>query len=330
MSVLVTGGAGYIGSHVLLELLDCGEEVIVIDNLSTGLRHGVPERAKFEFGDIGDAELLSRLFATNSIDAVIHFAGSIIVPDSIKDPLGYYLNNACKSRTLIGCAVEAKVKHFIFSSTAAVYGVPEQNPVHEDATVAPISPYGSSKMMTEIMLRDAAAAYGLSYAALRYFNVAGADPQLRSGQSTAQATHLIKVAAQAAVGERPYVEIFGEDYPTPDGTCIRDYIHVTDLARAHLAALAHLRHGRGPEVLNCGYGRGFSVLQVIEAVKRVSGVDFPVRRGSRRMGDPAILVAGAERIRMVLDWRPQLDGLDTIVSHALAWERRLSHNRQAG
>ena len=271
-------------------------------------------------GDVGDAALVQQILAQHKIDAIIHFAGSIIVPESVREPLRYYQNNACCSRTLIECAVNAKVKHFILSSTAAVYGAPEENPVYEDARLAPISPYGNSKMMTEIMLRDAATAHDLRYVALRYFNVAGADPQLRSGQSTAQATHLIKIAAQAAVGLRPYLEVFGEDYPTPDGTCIRDYVHVTDLARAHLSALAHLRDGGGSEVLNCGYGRGFSVLQVIEAVKRVSGVDFPVRKGPRRPGDPAILVAGAERIKSVLGWRPELGNLDTIVAHALAWE----------
>jgi UDP-glucose 4-epimerase len=329
MGVLVTGGAGYIGSHLLLELVDAGETVTAIDDLSTGFSEVVPDRAKLVVGDVGDANLLRQLFAGGGIDAIIHFAGSIVVPDSIEDPLGYYLNNTCKSRTLIECAVKAEVKHFIFSSTAAVYGVPEQNPVHEDARLHPISPYGSSKMMTEMMLRDAAAAYGLNYVALRYFNVAGADPKDRSGQSTARATHLIKVASQAALGARPYLEVFGSDYPTADGTCIRDYIHVTDLARAHLAALNYLRGGGGPEVLNCGYGRGFSVLQVIEAVQRVSGVEFPVRHGPRRPGDPAILIAGAERIKKVLDWRPELDDLDTIVSHALAWERRLKDHRMA-
>ena len=325
MGVLVTGGAGYIGSHMVLELLDAGEAVTVIDNLSTGFERGVPERAKLVVGDVGDAGLLQQVLAEDKIDVIIHFAGSIVVPESVRQPLQYYANNTCRSRTLIECAVNAGVKHFIFSSTAAVYGVPEESPVYEDAPLKPISPYGSSKMMTEIMLRDAAAAHDLHYVALRYFNVAGADPQLRSGQSTAQATHLIKIAAQAACGLRPYLEIFGEDYPTPDGTCIRDYVHVTDLARAHLAALAYLRDGGGPEVINCGYGRGFSVLQVIEAVKQVSGVDFSVRRGPRRAGDPAVLIAGAERVKEVLGWRPELNNLDTIVTHALNWEQQLKN-----
>ena len=321
MGVLVTGGAGYIGSHMLLSLLDAGEDVTVIDNLSTGFDSAVPDGARLVVGDIGDTDLLRKVFAQTDIDAIIHFAGSIVVPESVREPLHYYQNNTCRSRTFIEAAVAAGVKHLIFSSTAAVYGVPEVNPVFEDAQLIPVSPYGSSKMMVEIMLRDVAAAHDLRYVVLRYFNVAGADPQLRGGQSTAQATHLIKVAAQAAVGLRPHLEVFGYDYLTPDGTCIRDYVHVTDLVRAHLAALSHLRRGGGSDVLNCGYGRGFSVLQVIEAVKRVSGVDFPVRKGSRRPGDPAILIAGAERIKTVLGWRPELDDLDTIVAHALAWEQ---------
>ena len=320
MGVLVTGGAGYIGSHMLLSLLDAGEDVTVIDNLSTGFDRAVPDGARLVVGDIGDTDLLRKVFAQTDIDAIIHFAGSIVVPESVREPLHYYQNNTCRSRTFIEAAVAAGVKHLIFSSTAAVYGVPEVNPVFEDAQLIPVSPYGNSKMMVEIMLRDAAAAHDLRYVVLRYFNVAGADPQLRGGQSTAQATHLIKVAAQAAVGLRPHLEVFGYDYLTPDGTCIRDYVHVTDLVRAHLAALSHLRRGGGSDVLNCGYGRGFSVLQVIEAVKRVSGVNFPVRKGSRRPGDPAILIAGAERIKTVLGWRPELDDLDTIVAHSLAWE----------
>ena len=237
MGVLVTGGAGFIGSHMVLELLDAGEDVVVLDNLSTGFRWAVPDAAKFVEGDVGDATLLRRLLAGNAIDAIIHFAGSIVVPESIADPLGYYLNNTCKSRSLIASAVDAKVPHFIFSSTAAVYGMPKENPVAENAVLEPISPYGTSKLMTEIMLRDTARAYPLRYVALRYFNVAGADPLGRSGQSTARATHLIKVACETALGERPYLEVFGTDYPTADGTCIRDYIHVSDLVRAHLDAL---------------------------------------------------------------------------------------------
>jgi UDP-glucose 4-epimerase len=329
MSVLVTGGAGYIGSHMVLALLDAGEDVVVLDNLSTGFRRAVPASAEFVAGDAGDRDLLLRLFLTHRIDAVIHFAGSIIVPESIAAPLRYYGNNTCVSRTLIAASVEAKIPHFIFSSSAAVYGMPEKNPVAEDARLTPISPYGTSKLMTELMLRDTAAAHDLRYVALRYFNVAGADPQGRSGQSTARATHLVKVACETALGERPYLEVFGTDYPTPDGTCIRDYIHVSDLARAHLDALRYLRGGGKSQVLNCGYGTGFSVLEVIASVKLVSQRDFPVRVGPRRAGDPAALVAQAKRIGEVLGWKPKLDGLDTIVSHALAWEKQLVECRAA-
>ena len=250
-------------------------------------------------------------------------------PNSVADPLGYYLNNTCKSRTLIATAVEAKIPHFIFSSTAAVYGMPKENPVAEDALLMPMSPYGTSKLMTELMLRDTAKASDLRYVALRYFNVAGADPLGRSGQSTARATHLIKVACETAVGERPYLEVFGTDYPTPDGTCIRDYIHVTDLVRAHLDALRYLRAGGESEVLNCGYGNGFSVLDVISSVKRVSQRDLAVRMAPRRPGDPAAIVARAERIGAVLGWKPSLADLDTIVGHALGWEKRLTEYRAA-
>lgn len=329
MGVLVTGGAGFIGSHMVLELLDVGEDVVVLDNLSTGFRWAVPDRAKFVEGDIGDHDLVSRLFLSNSIDAIIHFAGSIVVPESVADPLGYYLNNTCKSRSLIASTIEIKVPHFIFSSTAAVYGMPKENPVDEDAVLEPISPYGTSKLMTELMLRDTARAHDLRYVALRYFNVAGADPRGRSGQSTAHATHLIKVACETALGERPYLEVFGTDYPTPDGTGIRDYIHVTDLVRAHLDALRYLRAGGKSEVLNCGYGSGFSVRDVIGSVKRVSHSDFPVRMGPRREGDPAAIVAKADRIGRVLGWKPKLNDLDTIVGHALGWEKRLIEYRAA-
>jgi UDP-glucose 4-epimerase len=329
MGVLVTGGAGYIGSHMVLELLDAGEQVIVIDNLSTGFRWAVPGEVEFVEGDIGDQALLRRLLSSHAIDAIVHFAGSIVVPESVADPLGYYLNNTCKSRALIASAVEAGVPHFIFSSSAAVYGMPEENPVKEDAKLEPISPYGTSKLVTEWMLRDTATAHALRYVALRYFNVAGADPKGRSGQSTAHATHLIKVASEAALGQRPYLEVFGTDYPTTDGTCIRDYIHVTDLARAHLDALRYLRAGGKSDVFNCGYGRGFSVLDVIGAVKRVSQSDFPVRMAPRRPGDPAAIVAEAGRIGKVLGWQPRLDDLDTIVGHALSWEKRLIEYRAA-
>ena len=329
MGVLVTGGAGYIGSHMVLELLDAGEDVVVLDNLSTGFRWAVPGEANFVEGDVGDHDLVSRLFLSNSIDAIIHFAGSVVVPESVANPLGYYLNNTCKSRSLIASAVEIKVPHFIFSSTAAVYGMPKENPVAEGALLEPISPYGTSKLMTELMLRDTARAHNLRYVALRYFNVAGADPRGRGGQSTARATHLIKVACETALGERPYLEVFGTDYPTPDGTCIRDYIHVSDLVRAHLDALRYLRAGGKSEVLNCGYGSGFSVLDVIGSVKQVSHSDFAVRMGPRRAGDPAAIVAKADRISEVLGWKPRLNDLDTIAGHALAWEKRLIEYRAA-
>ena len=329
MGVLVTGGAGFIGSHMVLELLDASEDVVVIDNLSTGFRWAVPDEATFVEGDIGDQELVRPLLKNNAIDAIIHFAGSIVVPESIADPLGYYLNNTCKSRALIASAVEAEVPHFIFSSTAAVYGMPKENPVGEDAVLESISPYGTSKLMTELMLRDVARAHDLRYVALRYFNVSGADPEGRSGQSTERATHLIKVSCETALGERAYLEVFGIDYPTPDGTCIRDYIHVTDLVRAHRDALRYLRAGGKSEVLNCGYGSGFSVLDVIGSVKRVSQSDFSVRMGPRREGDPAAIVAKAGRIGEVLGWKPRLNNLDTIVGHALSWEKRLIDYRAA-
>ncbi|MGB6347818.1 MAG: UDP-glucose 4-epimerase GalE [Methyloceanibacter sp.] len=327
MGVLVTGGAGYIGSHMVLQLLDAGEDVIVVDNLSTGFRWAVPSEVKFVEGDVGDHDLVHRLLRRNRIDAIAHFAGSIVVPDSVADPLSYYLNNTVKTRSLLACAVDVNVPHFIFSSTAAVYGMPEQNPVAENARLEPISPYGSSKLMTEIMLRDVARAHPLRYVALRYFNVAGADPEGRSGQSTPNATHLIKVAVQTALGQRPYLEVFGTDYQTPDGTCVRDYIHVSDLIRAHIAALDFLRKGGESGVLNCGYGRGFSVLEVIAAVKRASGRDFALRFEARRPGDPVALVAEADRIGEVLGWRPARDDLDLIVGDALAWEERLISSR---
>jgi UDP-glucose 4-epimerase len=329
MSVLVTGGAGFIGSHMALELLDAGEDVFVVDNLSTGFRWAVPDGATFVEGDVGDHDLVLGLLQRNAIDAVLHFAGSIVVPESVADPLGYYLNNTCKSRSLIACAVETKVPNFIFSSTAAVYGIPKINPVTEDATLEPISPYGSSKLMTETMLRDTAKAHPLRFVALRYFNVAGADPKGRSGQSTARATHLIKVASETALGMRPSLEVFGTDYETPDGTCIRDYIHVSDLVRAHLDALRYLRAGGESIVLNCGYGEGFSVLDVVAAVKRAAKMDFAVHMSDRRPGDPAALVAGADRIREVLGWVPRRNNLDTIVEDALSWEKRLRECRAA-
>jgi len=329
MTVLVTGGAGYIGSHMVLQLVDAGERVVVLDNLSTGFRWAIPEEASLVVGDTGDRSLVSRLIRQHRIDSIIHFAASVVVPDSVRDPLGYYLNNTANSRTLIECAISHGVQHFIFSSTAAVYGNPAESPVSEDAPTLPISPYGWSKLMTEIMLRDAAKAHALNYVILRYFNVAGADPRCRAGQSSVGATHLIKVAVETALGLRPALQVFGLDYPTPDGSCIRDYIHVSDLTRAHSDALTQLRSGAGSRTLNCGYGHGFSVLEVIETVKRVSGVDFKVENAARREGDPARIVANSEAARTVLGWQPRYDDLSTIVTHALAWERELVQRRAA-
>lgn len=323
MTVLVTGGAGYIGSHMVNALIDAGERVVVLDNLSTGFDWAVPAAAPLVVGETGDQSLVSALIAEHGVTAIIHFAASIVVPDSVADPLGYYRNNTVNSRALIECAVKGGVRHFIFSSTAAVYGNPASVPVGEDAPTMPMSPYGSSKLMTEIMLRDAGHAHGLGYVILRYFNVAGADPQLRTGQSTRGATHLIKVAVETALGRREKIEVYGADYPTRDGTCIRDYIHVSDLVCAHSDALGYMRRGGASATLNCGYGRGFSVLEVIDTVRRVSGVDFRVEVGPRRPGDPAQIVAAADRARAVLGWKPRLDDLDTIVSHALEWERKL-------
>ncbi|PKB14667.1 UDP-galactose 4-epimerase [Novosphingobium kunmingense] len=326
--VLVTGGAGYIGSHAVLALLDAGWPVAVIDNLTTGFRWAVPDGVPFYEGDIEDAGLLARIFAEQRIGAIMHFAGSIIVPESVENPLKYYHNNTAKSRTLIAAAVAAGVPHFIFSSTAATYGVPRVSPVGEDSDKAPINPYGMSKLMTEAMLADVARAHPLNFCALRYFNVAGADPRARSGQSTAGATHLIKVAVEAALGKRGQVEVFGTDYATPDGTGVRDYIHVSDLASAHVLALAALIADPGRSLtLNAGYGRGFSVLEVLDAVDRATNV--PIRRAfsARRPGDPDSLVSDNSRILATLPWRPQYANLDTIVTHALAWERKLTAMR---
>lgn len=324
MAVLVTGGAGYIGSHMVLELVERGEAVVVVDNLSTGFRWAVDPKAELVVGDIGNQDLIRTVVRKHKVDAIIHFAGSIVVSESVADPLGYYNNNTVKSRALMEVAVATGIRHFIFSSTAAVYGNPRENPVGETALPAPMSPYGSSKLMTEIMLRDTSNAHDLTFVALRYFNVAGADPQGRTGQSTPRATHLIKVACETALGQRGHMDVFGTDYETADGTCVRDYIHVRDLARAHSAALAYLRAGGQSDIFNCGYSRGYSVLQVIDAVKRVSGVDFEVRLAPRRPGDPAAIVAKSEKIRAALGWKPELDDLDRIVRHALDWEHQLA------
>ncbi len=324
MAVLVTGGAGYIGSHMVWELLDAGEEVVVLDRLSTGFAWAVAPEANLVVGDIADTELVAGLIRDHEVDAIIHFAGSIVVPESVADPLAYYANNTCKTRALIETAVRAGVPNFIFSSTAAVYGGAGSEPVREDARLAPESPYGLSKLMSEWMLRDAAAAHGLRYAALRYFNVAGADPKGRTGQSTPGATHLIKVACETALGKRAAMQVYGTDYPTADGTCVRDYIHVSDLVAAHRLALQRLRAGGGSLVANCGYGHGYSVLEVIEAVRRVFGRDFAVETGARRAGDAAAVVANSDLARAELGWAPARDDLDLIVRHALAWERILS------
>src|SRR5262249_53722994 len=315
MSILVTGGAGYIGSHMVHELADAGERVVVLDNLSTGFDWAVAKKVPLIIGDTGDQTLVGQIIREHKIDSIIHFAASAIVPDSVKDPLGYYKNNTVNSRALIETAVQNDVRHFIFSSTCAVYGNPARVPVTEDTPPEPISPYGWSKLMTEIMLRDASTAHDLRYVILRYFNVAGADPECRTGQSTKNATHLIKVAVEAALGLRSRLDIYGSDYPTADGTCIRDYIHVSDLVRAHSDALRYLRADGGSVTLNCGYGHGSSVREVVEVVKRVSGADFKVEIAPRRPGDPAQIVATSDRSRAMLGWEPQYDDLATIIAH---------------
>jgi UDP-glucose 4-epimerase len=324
MAVLVTGGGGYIGSHMVWALLDAGEQVVVIDRLSTGFRWAIAPEARFYEGDIADTVLMRRIFSENEIDSIIHFAGSIVVPESVADPLGYYENNTVKSRSLIASAVEAGIPYFVFSSTAAVYGTPEVlEPVTESVPLKPESPYGSSKLMTEIMLRDTANAHHFTYTALRYFNVAGADPKGRSGQSSAVATHLIKVACATALGKRQSMSVFGTDYPTPDGTCVRDYIHVWDLVQAHLKALQRMRAGGGSLAANCGYGHGFSVLEVLDAVRKVHGADFPVTFAERRAGDPAMIVANPALARQELGWVPEYDDLNGIIRSALDWEQHL-------
>lgn len=322
-TVLVTGGAGYIGSHVVRQLGEAGERVVVLDNLSTGFRSAVMA-GTLVVGDTGDAATVSRVIAEHGVSTIMHFAAHTIVPESVSDPLKYYGNNTCATRNLLACAVAGGVQHFIFSSTAAVYGIPPDGVAAEDSPTAPINPYGWSKLMSEWMLRDTAAAHSMGYVVLRYFNVAGADPGGRIGQSTKKATLLTKVACEAAVGKRPWVGLFGTDYATPDGTGIRDYIHVEDLATAHLEALRHLRRGGESAVLNCGYGHGYSVREVIDAVDRANGSPVVRRPEPRRAGDPPVLVARADRIRQVLGWEPRYDNLDFIVETALRWERRLA------
>jgi UDP-glucose 4-epimerase len=324
MSVLVTGGAGYIGSHMPYALVGRGERVVVLDDLSTGNRSLVSEKATLVEGDAGDEALVAKLIAEHDVDAVIHFAGSIVVPESVADPLGYYENNVVKSRTLIQACVESGVKAFIFSSTATVYAEDAPQPLAEDARKAPISPYARSKLMTEWMLEDASRAYDFRHMVLRYFNVAGADAEGRTGQSSPRATHLIKRAAQAALGRVPHLDIFGTDYPTRDGTGVRDYIHVSDLVDAHLLALDALRGGAESSTFNCGYGHGASVREVIATVEAVIGHKLPVHEGPRRAGDPPELIADPSRIKMTLGWDPKRDDLDEIVRSALAWERRFN------
>ena len=328
-TVLVTGGAGYIGSHAVLALKDAGYGVVVIDNLVTGFAWAVPQGVPLVRGDIADQPLVEATLREHDVGAIMHFAGSVVVPESVENPLKYYHNNSAKTRDLIESAVRVGVPHFIFSSTAATYGMPEESPVKETTPQRPINPYGMSKLMTEYMLRDVAAAHPMNFCALRYFNVAGADPEGRSGQSTAGATHLIKVAVEAALGKRSGVSVFGTDFATPDGTGVRDYIHVTDLAAAHVLALEGLMADpTRSHLLNCGYGRGFSVLEVLDAVDRITNRTIERTLGPRRVGDPDALISDNTAIRSTLPWTPRYDDLDTIVGHALAWERTLGE-RQA-
>ncbi len=322
--VLVTGGAGYIGSHAVLALKDAGHFPVVVDNLTTGFRWAIPDDVPFYLGDIGDDALVAKIIADHRIEAIMHFAGSIIVPESVENPLKYYRNNTANSRSLIESAITGSVKHFIFSSTAATYGIPDVSPVREDTPTLPINPYGLSKLMTEYMLRDVAAAHDFNYCALRYFNVAGADPQGRTGQSTAGATHLIKVGVETALGKRSHVSVFGTDFDTEDGTGVRDYIHVTDLATAHVIALENLfADSARSHTLNCGYGHGYSVLQVLDAVDRVTNLQIERQFAGRRAGDPDSLISDNSAIKARFGWKPQYDDLDVIVSHALQWERKL-------
>lgn len=325
MAVLVTGGAGYIGSHMVWGLIDAGEDVVVIDRLSTGFRWAVAPEARFYLGDVGDQALLAQVFSENEISAVIHFAGSVVVPDSIRRPLSYYENNTGKTRTLIAAAIDAGIRDFIFSSTAAVYGSNGiERPIREDDPLSPQTPYGLSKLMSEMMLHDASTAHGLRYVALRYFNVAGADPDMRTGQSTENASHLIKAAVETALGKRRKMDVYGTDYATPDGTGVRDFIHVTDLVDAHLSALKYLRAGGEPLVANCGYGKGYSVLEVLGAVMEESGRRFEVNYLPRRDGDMASVIADTSVIRQTLDWKPKHTGINEIVRTSLEWELLLS------
>jgi len=324
MTVLVTGGAGYIGSHMTYALLDRGEQVVVLDNLSTGVRALVGENAQFVAGEIADQALVRDLVLKYGIDAVIHFAGSIVVPESVEHPLRYYANNTVASRALIEACIDAGVKNFVFSSTAAVYGMPDVSLVREETPQQPINPYGRSKLMTEWMLADASKVYDFRHVVLRYFNVAGADPQGRTGQSSPRATHLIKRASQVALGRAPYLEVFGTDYPTPDGTGVRDYIHVTDLVAAHLLALDALRAGATSATFNCGYGHGLSVRDIVHAVEHICGHQLTVREAPRRAGDPPMIVADSTKLKQACNWKPQYDDIDVIVRSAFEWERRFN------
>jgi UDP-glucose 4-epimerase len=327
MTVLVTGGAGYIGSHMVLALAEAGERVVVIDNLSTGFSSFIPEGVPLFIGDVSDENLVEGVIAAHDVDSIVHFAGSVVVPESMRDPLSYYRNNTMTTRNLLNAAVRCKIARFIFSSTAAVYGNPEQMPVAEDAPTLPLSPYGMSKLMSEIMLQDVATAHGMNYVVLRYFNVAGAEPQARVGLATAGATHLMKLAVEAATGQRAKIDVYGTDYPTPDGSCIRDFIHVSDLVDAHRGALRYLADGGPSATWNCGYGRGYSVFEVIEAVRKVSGRNFPVQHADHRPGDVMTMIADTRRIQSAIDWTPRFNDLETIASHALAWEEKLVRER---
>ena len=329
MTILITGGAGYIGSHMSWLMYDNNQDAVIIDDLSTGNINNIPRNMRLVVADIADEHTVETILRDHHISAIIHFAAKIVVPESVAFPLDYYRDNTAKTRTLIALAIKHGVKQFIFSSTAAVYGDTQDPMVTEESAKNPASPYGRSKLMVEWMLQDAAQAHGLTYAILRYFNVAGADPQGRTGQSTRNATHLIKVACEAALGRRPELLVYGTDYPTEDGSCVRDYIHVTDLVDAHYRALNYLRKGHPNTIINCGYGRGASVFDVIKAVKTVSGCDFPVRLVDKRAGDPASLVANASKLRTMLDWVPRNDNLATLVQHAFDWEKKLGQSSHA-
>ncbi len=323
MAILVTGGAGYIGSHMVLALANANEKTIILDNLSTGFDWAIDARAKLIKGDAGNIDLVTKIIEEHEINEIIHFAGSIIVPESVENPLKYYKNNTTVTRNLLEAAIKGKVKHFVFSSTAAVYGMVGNEPVSENSPLNPISPYGRSKLMSELMLKDVSDAHEITFGALRYFNVAGADSAGNIGQSTPNATHLIKVAAQTALKQREHIDIYGTDFDTPDGTCLRDYIHVSDLVNAHALMLKYLREGGKSTILNCGYGTGYSVREVIENMKSISNIDFKVNEVARRAGDPAAVIANGQRLRSLLGWQPVNDDIKTIIASAYQWEKHL-------